>query len=69
MNSIMHSMMKRITSATLLGGTNGNGAVNPSDVSQTKSRSGMTTTNANFRSDVKGKGTLTPQTWALVDRP
>jgi len=36
----------------LLGDTTGNGTVNASDVSQTKSRSGQSVTASNFRSDV-----------------
>lgn len=42
----------------VVGDTNGNGAVNASDVSQTKSRSGQAVTNANFRSDVTANGTI-----------
>ena len=42
----------------LLGDTNGNGSVNGTDVSQTKSQSGITVATANFRSDVNASGTI-----------
>ena len=44
--------------ALLLGDTNGNGAVNSSDVAETKSRSGQTVTSANFRSDINANGVI-----------
>ena len=50
----------------LLGDTNGNGVVNASDVSQTKSRSGQAITAANFRSDVVANGTINASDLALV---
>ena len=50
----------------LLGDTNGNGVVNASDVSQTKSRSGQSATNANFRSDVVANGAINASDLALV---
>ena len=49
-----------------VGDTNGNGVVNASDVSQTKSRSGQTTTSANFRSDVIANGTINVSDLAMV---
>jgi hypothetical protein len=42
----------------LLGDANGNRAVNASDVTLTKSRSGQTVTTANFRSDVNANGAI-----------
>lgn len=42
----------------LIGDSNGNGSVNSADVSQTKSRSGMTVDSTNFRSDVNANGTI-----------
>jgi uncharacterized delta-60 repeat protein len=50
----------------LIGDTNGNGVVNASDVSQTKSRSGQAATAANFRSDVTGNGMISASDLALV---
>jgi hypothetical protein len=45
-----------IPMSVLLGDTSGNGAVNASDVSLTKSRSGQTVTELNFRNDVTTNG-------------
>ncbi len=42
----------------LIGDTNGNKAVNASDVSQTKSRLGASADGTNFRSDVNANGTI-----------
>ena len=50
----------------LVGDTNGNGVVNASDVSQTKSRSGQATSSTNFRSDVAVNGTINASDLALV---
>ncbi len=50
----------------LLGDTNGNGFVNASDLSQTKSRSGQAISNANFRSDVVVNGTINASDLAMV---
>ena len=55
-----------VTAKMLIGDTNGNGVVNASDVSQTKSRSGQTATNANFRSDVVINGAINASDLALV---
>jgi photosystem II stability/assembly factor-like uncharacterized protein/subtilisin-like proprotein convertase family protein len=49
-----------------LGDTNGNGVVNASDISQTKSRSGQAVTKGNFRSDVVANGTINASDLALV---
>jgi len=42
----------------LLGDTSGNKAVNASDVTQTKSRSGIAIDSSNFRSDTNANGTI-----------
>jgi len=47
-----------IPMSRLLGDTNGNRAVNASDVSQTKGRIGQAVTTANFRSDVNANGAI-----------
>jgi len=44
--------------SVLLGDTTANKAVNASDVSQTKTQSGMFVTHANFRTDVTVNGTI-----------
>jgi hypothetical protein len=55
-----------VTMGVLLGDTNGNGAVNASDVSQTKSRSGQTSGGTNFRSDVTTNGSINASDVSLV---
>jgi hypothetical protein len=55
-----------IPMSRLLGDTNGNRAVNASDVSQTKSRIGQAVTSANFRSDVNANGTINAGDVSLV---
>ena len=50
----------------LIGDTNGNGAVNATDVSQTKSRSGQSVDAGNFRSDVNANGTINAVDIAIV---
>ncbi len=47
-----------IPMGVLVGDTNGNRAVNASDVSQTKARSGQTVDGTNFRSDVNHNGSI-----------
>jgi hypothetical protein len=47
-----------LTMGVLVGDTNGNGAVNAGDTTQTRSRSGQTTDATNFRSDVNTDGTI-----------
>jgi Dockerin type I repeat. len=42
----------------LVGDTNGNRAVSAGDVAQTKARSGLPVTSANFRSDVNANGSI-----------
>jgi photosystem II stability/assembly factor-like uncharacterized protein len=49
-----------------VGDTNGNGAVNAADVSQTKSRSGQAISEVNFRSDVAINGAINAADLALV---
>lgn len=55
-----------VTMKILIGDTNGNGAVNASDVSQTKSQSGSPVTAANFRTDVNVSGGITASDLAQV---
>jgi len=55
-----------IPMSILIGDTNGNGLVNASDVSQTKSRFGQAIGNANFRSDVIVNGAINASDLALV---
>ncbi|HEU0207335.1 MAG TPA: dockerin type I domain-containing protein, partial [Candidatus Udaeobacter sp.] len=55
-----------VNMGVLLGDTNGNGAVNASDVSQTKSRSGQTSGGTNFRSDVTTNGSINASDVSLV---
>jgi hypothetical protein len=50
----------------LIGDTNGNGSVNASDVSQTKSQSGQTATSSNFRRDVNANGVINASDVSLV---
>ena len=47
-----------IPMSLLLGDSNGNGAVNAGDISQTKGRSGQAVTSANFRSDFNANGSI-----------
>jgi len=55
-----------IPMSILVGDTNGNGAVNASDVSQVKSRVGQQINAANFRSDVNANGYIDAADIALV---
>ena len=50
----------------LLGDTNSNGAANASDISQTKSQSGQTTTETNFRTDMTVSVAINSSEIALV---
>ncbi|HEU0210148.1 MAG TPA: dockerin type I domain-containing protein, partial [Candidatus Udaeobacter sp.] len=50
----------------LLGDTTGNGTVNASDVSQTKSQSGQVATASNFRTDVTVTGVINASDVSLV---
>ena len=50
----------------LLGDTTGNGTVNASDISQTKSKSGQTADPSNFRTDVNVSGSISAADIGLV---
>jgi hypothetical protein len=50
----------------LIGDTNGDGQVNSADIGQTKSQSGGTVTNSNFREDVNADGNLNSGDIGLV---
>lgn len=50
----------------LIGDTSGNGSVNASDVSQTKTQSGQPLTNSNFREDVTANGSINTSDISLV---
>jgi len=50
----------------LIGDTNGDGFVNSADISQTKSQSGNTVTNANFREDANADGFINSADISLV---
>jgi autotransporter-associated beta strand protein len=50
----------------LIGDTSGNGSVNSSDVSQTKSRAGAAVTSSDFRSDVTANGSINASDVSLV---
>lgn len=50
----------------LVGDSNGNGAVNASDVAQTKAQVGQPITSGNFRSDVNANGTVNASDVAIV---
>ena len=52
--------------AVLVGDTNGNGSVNSSDISQTKSQSGQPVTGSNFREDVNTNGSINSSDVSLV---
>jgi N-acetylneuraminic acid mutarotase len=55
-----------IPMSVLIGDTNGNGTVNASDVSQTKSQVGMPVGGGNFREDVNANGTISSTDVAIV---
>jgi hypothetical protein len=50
----------------LIGDTTGNGSVNASDVSQTKSKSGQTVGSFNFRTDVNVSNSINSSDVSLV---
>jgi len=56
----------RIPVSFLIGDTSGNGSVNASDVSQTKSQSGQSLTGSNFREDVTANGSINTSDVSLV---
>jgi hypothetical protein len=55
-----------VTLGLLIGDTNGNGAVNASDVAQTKAQSGTAACPPTFREDVNGDGLINASDVALV---
>ena len=55
-----------IPMSILIGDTNGNGAVNAADVSQTKSRAGQQINGTNFRADVNANGYIDAADIALI---
>jgi hypothetical protein len=55
-----------VTMGVLLGDTTGNGTVNASDLSETKSRSGSTTDGSNFRNDVTVNGAINSSDVGMV---
>ena len=55
-----------VTFGLLIGDINGNGAVNSSDVAQTKAQSGTAACPPNFREDVNGDGNINSTDIALV---
>jgi hypothetical protein len=50
----------------LIGDTNGNGAVNATDIAQTKSQVGQTVSTSNFRTDVNASGIINTSDVAIV---
>ena len=52
--------------SVLIGDTNGDGSVNASDISQTKSKSGQAATNSTFRTDVTANGFINSSDISLV---
>ena len=52
--------------AVLIGDVNGNGTVNASDISQTKTNSGASIDAANFRSDINANGSINASDVSLV---
>ena len=56
----------QVQMAILLGDTGGSGAVNASDVSQTKLKSGQALNNSNFREDVTVDGSINATDVSLV---
>jgi hypothetical protein len=62
----VHTNNVNIPAGFLQGDTNGNGVVNASDVSQTKSRVGQPIDSSNFRCDVNGNGTINASDVSVV---
>jgi RHS repeat-associated protein len=54
--------------SVLLGDTNGNGAVNSTDIAQTQQQTGQTITSANFREDVTANGAINSSDVATVQQ-
>lgn len=55
-----------VTMSVVVGDTNGNGAVNATDVAQTKGQVGSVVSNGNFRTDVNATGTINASDVAIV---
>ena len=66
LNNVNGSGSAAVTFGVLLGDTTGNGAVNASDVTQTKSQSGNPVTGANFRTDVTVSDSINASDVGLV---
>ena len=66
LNDVNGSTNVTIPMRVLIGDVNGNGAVNASDVAQTKSRSGQPVAAATFRSDVNANGMINATDVSLV---
>ena len=62
----MNTISPAVTFDLSIGDTNGNGAVNASDVAQTKAQSGTAACPPNFREDVNGDGVIDASDIALV---
>jgi hypothetical protein len=66
LNGVNGSTSIVIPMSILIGDTNGNGTVNASDVSQTKSQVGVPVSGSNFREDVTANGLINSVDVALV---
>jgi N-acetylneuraminic acid mutarotase len=66
LNNVNGSTNVTIPMGVLIGDVNGNGAVNASDVSQTKSRIGQQIDGTNFRSDVNANGVINATDVSIV---
>jgi hypothetical protein len=66
LNNVNGSTNVTIPMSLLIGDVNGNGAVNASDVSLTKSRLGQSLDATNFRSDVNANGSINATDVSLV---
>jgi hypothetical protein len=66
LNNVNGSTNITIPMSILVGDANGNGVVNASDASLTKSRAGQTVGPANFRSDVNANGIINASDASLV---
>jgi hypothetical protein len=62
----VHTANIAIPLGVLLGDTNGNGAVNASDVSQTKAKSGQAVDASNFREDITVNNSINASDVSLV---
>jgi hypothetical protein len=66
LNNVNGSTNVTIPMGVLIGDANGNGAVNASDIAQTKSRSGQPVNPTAFRSDVNADGSIDASDVSLV---